>query len=119
MLPKYVRVVVKAFLGNGYGVSGSALPYYEQMIAGFDPRQAARALRAFTDPEVSSVLRSATGQRQWPALLNLLGPKLTLLADRALFDAVRTFPGRLDMLDADSSIRRLAGTRREPVRKSR
>jgi hypothetical protein len=54
VLPKYVRVVVKAFLGNGYGVSGSALPYYEQMIAGFDPRQAARALRAFTDPEVSS-----------------------------------------------------------------
>jgi hypothetical protein len=52
-------------------------------------------------------------------LLNLLGPKLTLSADRALFDAVRTFSGRLDMLDADSSIRRLAGTRREPVRKSR
>ena len=41
VVPKYVRVVVKAFLGNGYGVSGSALPYYEQMIARFDPRQAA------------------------------------------------------------------------------
>lgn len=119
VVPKYVRVVVKAFLGNGYGVSGSALPYYEQMIAGFDPRQAARALRAFTDSEVYSVLRSPTGQRQWPALLNLLGPKLTLPADRELFDAVRSFPGRLDMLHADSNIKRLAGTRRGPVRKSR
>jgi hypothetical protein len=79
-------------------VSHSALPHYQQMIAGFDPRQAARALRAFTDSEVYSVLRSTTGQRQWPALLDLLGPKLTLSADRALFEAVRTLPGPPDML---------------------
>lgn len=117
VVPKYVRVVVKAFLGNGYGVSGSALPYYEQMIAGFDTRQAARALRAFTDATVYSVLRSATGHQQWPALLTLLGPKLTLPADRVLFEAVRTFPGPLEMMHADSNIKRLAGTRRDPVRK--
>jgi hypothetical protein len=114
VLPKYVRVVVKAFLGNGYGVSGSALPYYEQMIAGFDPRQAARALSAFTDPTIYSVLRSTTGQRQWPALLTLLGPKLTLPADRALFEAVRAFTGPPAMLHADTNIKRLAGTRRKP-----
>jgi hypothetical protein len=81
---------------------------------------AARTLRAFTDPTVYSVLRSTTGQRQWPALLNLLGPKLTLPADRALFDAVRSFPGSLDRLHLDTNIKRLAGTRRDdPVRKSR
>jgi hypothetical protein len=119
VVPKYVRVVVKVFLGNGYGVSGSALPYYEQMIAGFDPRQAARALRAFTDPTVYSVLRSTTGRQQWRALLDLLGPKLTLPADRALFDAVRAFPGPLDMLHADANIKRLAGTRRNSPHRSR
>lgn len=71
VLAKYVRVVVKAFIGNGYGVSGAAVPYYERMIGGFDPRQAARALRAFTDPEVYSVLRSAVGVRQWGSLAYL------------------------------------------------
>ena len=119
VVPKYVRVVVKAFLGNGYGVSGSALPYYEQMIARFDPRQAARALRAFTDPTVYSVLRSTTGHRQWPALLTLLGSKLTLPADRALYEAVRAFPGPPDMLHLDTNITRLAGTRRNAPHQSR
>jgi hypothetical protein len=119
VLPKYVRVVVKAFLRNGYGVSGNALPYYEQMIAGFDPRQAARALRAFTDPTVYPVLRSTAGQRRWPALLTLLGPKLTLLADRALFEAVRAFAGPPAMLHADISIKRLARTRRNPAQSPR
>ena len=112
VVPKYVRVAVKAFLGNGYGLSGGAVPYYEQMIAGFDPRQAARALRAFNDPTVYSVLRSPTGRRQWAQLLDLLGPKLTLAADRALSDAVRAFAGQPDMLHLDTNIKRLAGTRR-------
>jgi hypothetical protein len=119
VVPKYVRVVVKAFLGNGYGVSSAAVPYYEQMIAGFDPRQAARALRAFTDPEVYSVLRSKVGVRQWASLLTLLGPKLTLRADRALFEAVRTFSGPPEMLHADTNIRRLAGTRRTVALRAR
>lgn len=122
VLAKYVRVVVKAFIGNGYGVSGAAVPYYERMIGGFDPRQAARALRAFTDPEVYSVLRSAVGVRQWGSgavLLTLLGPKLTLLADRALFEALRTFPGPPDTLHADTNIQRLAGSRRNPAPRPR
>ncbi len=117
-MPKYVRVLVKAFLGNGYGLSGSALPYYEQMITGFDPRQAARALRAFKDPTVYSVLRSPTGRRQWAQLLDLLGTKLTLSADRTLSDAVRAFVGQPDMLHLDTNIKRLAGTRRNPPHQS-
>jgi hypothetical protein len=44
----------------------------------------------------------------------LLGPKLTLPADRALFEAVRMFPGSPSMLHADTNIKRLAGTRRNP-----
>jgi hypothetical protein len=112
VMPKYVRVVVKAFLGNGYGVSDAALPYYDLMLRAFDPRQAARALRAFTDPAVYSVLRSASGEGQWTALLTLLGPKLTLPADRALFDAIRGFTGPPNQLHADTNIVRLAGTRR-------
>jgi hypothetical protein len=42
----------------------------------------------------------------------MLEPKLTLLADRALFEAIQAFTGPPDMLHVESNIKRLAGTRR-------
>jgi hypothetical protein len=110
--PKYVRAVVTPFLGNGYGVSDAAIPAYTRMIEGFGPREAGRALRAFTDPGIASKLWSSTGRRQWPKLLDLLEPKLTRPADRALYDAVRAFTGPPDHLAHDLAIARLAKPRR-------
>lgn len=109
---KYVRAVVTTFLGNGYGVSNAAIPAYTRMIEGFGPREAGRALRAFTDPGIASVLWSATGRNQWAELLGLLEPKLTLRTDRTLYDAVRAFTGPPDRLALDPSILRLATPRR-------
>jgi hypothetical protein len=109
---KYVPAIVKAFLGNGYGVSNAAIPSYTRMLGALDPRQAGRALRAFTDPGIISVLYSSSGQRQWSKLLDLLEPKLTLATDRALYDAVRAFTGPPDRLHADSNIARLVTPRR-------
>lgn len=57
----------------------------------FHPRLAGRALRAFTDPIIYSVLRSSTGRGQWNSLLGLLEPKLTVPGDRELYNAVRAF----------------------------
>jgi hypothetical protein len=110
--PKYVRAVVTPFLGNGYGVSHAAIPAYTRMIESFGPREASRALRAFTDPGIASVLWSSTGRKQWPKLLDLLEPKLTRPADRALYDAVRAFAGPPDRLALDPSIARLLAPRR-------
>ena len=31
----YVRTVIECYLGNGYGVSNAALPYYQQMVTRF------------------------------------------------------------------------------------
>jgi len=42
----------------------------------------------------------------------MLKPKLTLPANRALFEAIQAFTGPPDMLHAESNIKRLAGTRR-------
>jgi hypothetical protein len=109
---KYVRAVVTVFLGNGYGVSHAAIPAYTRMIEGFGPAEAGRALRAFTDAGIASVLWSATGRRQWDELLDLLEPKLTRQADRELYDAVRAFTGPPDRLALDLSIARLAKPRR-------
>jgi hypothetical protein len=105
---KYVRVVVKAFLGNGHGIANGAVPSYTRMLVGLDPKLAGRALRTFTIPEISSVLRSTTARRQWESLLDILEPKMTRRFDRALFDAVRSFTGTPDQLRVDSTIGRLA-----------
>jgi len=112
-------VIVKTYLGNGYGVSNAALPSYTSLLGALDPRQAGQALRAFTDPTISSLLWTQTGRRQWTALLDVLEPKLTLPADRALYDAVRAFTGTPDQLRADSNIARLVAPRRvRPRRKT-
>jgi hypothetical protein len=68
---------------------------------------------------VLNVAASPTGLRQWPALVTLLGSKLTLPTDRALYEAVRAFPGPPDMLHLDTNITRLAGTRRNAPHQSR
>lgn len=116
---KYMRAVVKAYLGNGHGVSVAAVPYYEQMIGAFDPRLAGRALRAFTDPIIYSVLRSSTGRAQWNSLVGLLEPKLTVPGDRELYNAVRAFTGPLEQLHADTNIARMATPRRIVRRSAR
>lgn len=116
---KYVSVVVNCFLGNGHGVSSAALSHYVSLLGFLDPGQAGRALRAFTDPAVSSLLRTSTGGRQWEALLDILEPKLTLRSDRALYEAVRAFTGTPDQLRADSNIARLAESGVAHARRSR
>lgn len=35
----YVHAVVTPFIGNGYGVSNSAIPYYQEMIENFSPNE--------------------------------------------------------------------------------
>jgi len=109
---KFVRAIVKVFLGNGSGVSNAALPSYTRMLGALTPGQAGGALRAFNDPAIYSLLWTSTGRRQWTTLLEVLEPKLTRPADRALYDAVRAFTGTPDQLHADSKISRLAGRRR-------
>jgi len=61
---KYVCAIVTTFLGNGHGVSDAALPSYNRLLGVLDPRQAGRALRAFNDPAISSLLRTSTARRQ-------------------------------------------------------
>ncbi len=36
---EYVKIVVMAYIGNGFGVSRAAIPYYSEMIEGFSPRE--------------------------------------------------------------------------------
>lgn len=104
---KYTRTLVEVFLGNGYGVSFSAAGTYRSLLERLDSAEAGRALRAFTDPGVSSLLWASSARRQWAQLLDILEPKLTRRRDRDLMAAIRAFTGTPDQLAADSSIRKM------------
>lgn len=45
----FVQTVACCRVGNGYGVSNAAVPYYDEMIQGFSPREVATLVRAAVD----------------------------------------------------------------------
>jgi len=115
---KYVRTLVKVYLGNGNGISWSADPIYRRLIQRLDAKRASRALRAFAEPEISSVLAMEAARHQWSELLDLLEAKLTGPRDRELLDAIRTSTRTPDQLGNDSKVSRLSteGQRRSERR---
>jgi len=108
---KYTRTLVEVFLGNGYGVSYTAEPVYRELLKRLDPQEARRALRAFTDVGISSLLWADSARRQWLELLEILEPKLTRRSDRELLAAIRAFPGTPNQLRSDTTIRKLVAPR--------
>lgn len=108
---RYVRVVTELFIGNGYGVSWAADPFYQEMIQRFSPGDAGIAMRMFDDIAFSSLLSSSVGEARWAKLLDFLDPKLTSNTDRKLMVAIRDFPGTPDQLRIDTAIGKLAASR--------
>jgi hypothetical protein len=111
--PKFVKALVRVFLGNGHGVA-DAEPAYRRMLERLDGKGARRALRAFMDPTIASLLRTSVARRQWTKLLDILEPKFTSGRDRELIQAVRDFSGRPDQLHLDTKISRLAAPKENP-----
>lgn len=117
--PKYIRTLVKVFLGNGYGTSFSAVSHYRRLLEATDVGQARVALRAFTDESISNVLDTRSGATRWEELLSILEPKLTSEKDRVLFDAIEAFSSTPGRLRHDASIMKLATPKRGAPRTTR
>jgi hypothetical protein len=109
--PKYTRTLAEVFLGNGYGTSFAAEPVYHRLLERLDPQEAGRALRAFTDVGISSLLWTESARRQWSKLLDILEPKLIRRSDRELFTAIRAFSGTPDQLRGNTTIKKLVEPR--------
>ena len=45
----FVQTVVCCRIGNGYGVSNAAVPYYDEMIKSFSPREVATLINKAVD----------------------------------------------------------------------
>ncbi|MEU6219067.1 hypothetical protein ABZ845_16320 [Streptomyces sp. NPDC047022] len=102
---KYVLGIVEVFLTNGNGIAINADPIYRDLIARFNPQQASLALRSFTDNVIVSKLQQTLPQSHWNELLGLIENKLTGRDDRELFDAIRVFPAKPNLLTKDPEIK--------------
>lgn len=108
VLNKYLSVLLECFLGNPYGVSDAAEPYYLDLLQLLSSAGAGKMLRLILSSDYSAVLQSNSGQVQYNKLLNIIQPKLTRPKDKDLITAIRRFAGKPDALWKDSAIKRLA-----------
>ena len=103
----YVTALVEAFLTNGNGVAWAADPHYVKMLSRLDPAESEQALLMLFHPTIASKLRWESAQAKYAELLDLLEPKLTRPAARAVMEELRSFSGRPSDLSKDSSLKRL------------
>ncbi len=101
---RYVLTLVLLFLTNGNGVARGADPIYRQLLGQLSRSQVLRALLAFTNATISRKLRAPLCQRQFNELLVILDPQLPA-AGKQLVSAIRSFPGPLDNLADDATIK--------------
>lgn len=73
----FVKTVLMCFIGNGYGVSIAAYPYYEQLVARFHDSEAWIVAQLLQDEEVASRLQLADCQRRFRKLVDTLLTKST------------------------------------------
>lgn len=74
----YVNTVTACYIGNGYGVSRAALPFYEKMIRAFTGREIAYMLEAANDKKGIIHNRIANSQlcrRKFSEAVRLLDPQ--------------------------------------------
>ncbi len=75
---EFVEAVITCAIGNGYGVSNAAYPFYQRMISNFSPREISILLSLANDP--SSTVSRRIGlntdcARRFRTLVNLIDEK--------------------------------------------
>lgn len=82
----FVDTVVSCYLGNGYGVSWAAIPFYEKIIKSFSPQEIAMMLR-HTQSEKSRIAHMLPSERKrFIKALNLIDPASVPNGVKATYD---------------------------------
>lgn len=103
----YVLALVEVFLGNGYGVSHGAEPYYRHLLTRVDADEALIAILSFTHTEIASRLQAPLCEKRFRALIDdLMAPKVTAPVVKDLIEAIHTFPAPLWRMKDDERIKR-------------
>ena len=87
---QFVHTVVGCFIGNGYGVSNHAVPFYEAMIQGFSPREVAALISANQSNSIVSQRIKSN-----PSCRRRFGEALRLVDTRSVQPSLRTAYHRL------------------------
>lgn len=85
----FVQTVACCRVGNGYGVSNAAVPYYDEMIRGFSPREVATLVRAAVDNTSTigrRVSNNAGCRRNLKTALELIDPASVSNSVKADYD---------------------------------
>ncbi len=104
---KYILTVVDVYLTNGNGVAKNAEPIYEELISSFDSNQANIAVLSFNDPSITSKLQFTLCQNKFKRLIELLKPIITSPPVKELIERIEIFPGRLDNLKSEITIKNI------------
>ncbi|MEZ4552452.1 MAG: hypothetical protein R3B59_00930 [Dehalococcoidia bacterium] len=89
---RYVKVVVMCYVGNGYGVSSSALPIYEALVQMFRETELVRVAALPTDAEFASRLQSSQAARRYRELCVRLSARAAGQATKAILDHLAAMP---------------------------
>lgn len=106
----YIKTVVMARIGNGFGVSDMAVPYYEHMIDMFGEAESREVTFLVCDREFSSRLNLPRCVDGLKDLISKLKPRVTNQVTIQAFDRMLQCTGpQLASLGKDSSYNKLIG----------
>jgi hypothetical protein len=105
--PAYVRVLTLARIGNPYGVSHAAEPYYDQLIELFGEAEIQEFVRLVGDRDVSSRLQNRDPARRFATMAGrLLEKTADPYTQEALNAILSATPEQLPTLGRAASMRR-------------
>lgn len=104
----YVKTLVMVNIGNGYGVSEMAVPYYDSLISKFGEPELREVALLLTDREFSSRISLKSCVSNFKALLGKIAPKTTNQVTQQAFDQIqKATDSQIPNLGKDSSYKRL------------
>lgn len=104
----YVKTLIMCRIGNGYGVSRSALPYYDELLNRFEESEIRQVPRLLRDSEFTSRLQFEVCATKYRLLCTSFREKTSNpFVQRALDKIIASTPAQMRNLEKDSEMQRL------------
>ena len=90
MQREYVYTVLMGFVGNPYGVSNAAIPYYEEMIKNFSPKEIDHLINILDTRSLFSekIKLYATCRNRYLEALNLIDRESMKATQLAVYESL-------------------------------
>ena len=92
VLPKYVKTLAMCRIGNGYGVSWTARPYYDELFRRFSDDHVRTFVNLLHDSEVNSRLQSGNCAANFQLIAATLNDRAIRPRVKALLSFIQEYP---------------------------